>query len=45
LRITGIINNVFRQKKIGIKLYNAIALPSLFAAVKTGQLKQEIQEE
>jgi hypothetical protein len=29
LRITGIINNVFRPKKTKIKLYNTLALPTL----------------
>jgi hypothetical protein len=29
LKITGIINNVFRLKKARIKLYNTLALPTL----------------
>jgi hypothetical protein len=29
VKITGIINNVFRPKKTRIKLYNTLALPTL----------------
>jgi hypothetical protein len=29
LKITGVINNVFRPKKIRIKLYNTLSLPTL----------------
>jgi hypothetical protein len=42
LKITGIINNLFKPKKTlkntRIKLYNTLA-------VKTGPLKQEMQQE
>jgi hypothetical protein len=30
LRITGIINSVFRPKKTRMQLYNTLALPTLF---------------
>jgi hypothetical protein len=51
LKITGILNNVFRQqkslKKTGIKLYNTIDWPShcCYMVVKLGLLKQGTPEE
>jgi hypothetical protein len=49
LKITGIINNVFRPKKTikktRIKLYNSLALPTLLYGSETGPLKQEMQQE
>ena len=49
LKIIGIINDMFRPltafKKMRIKLYNTLALPSMLHGSKNGPLKQEIQEE
>jgi hypothetical protein len=49
LKITGIINNLFRPQKTlkerRIKLYNTLALPTFYKAVKFGPLQQETQEE
>jgi hypothetical protein len=39
LRITGIINNVFRPKKTRIKLYNTLALPALFYGSESWTIK------
>jgi hypothetical protein len=49
LKITGIINNVFRpqrtSKKTRIKLHNTIAFQLCYTALKFGPLKQETQED
>jgi len=49
LKITGILNNVFRPqitlKKTTIKLHNTLALPVLYMAAKVGLLKQGTAEE
>jgi hypothetical protein len=39
LKITGIINNVFRPQKIRIKLYNTLALPALLYGSENGTIK------
>jgi hypothetical protein len=49
LKITGIINNVFRQQKplkeTRVKLYNTLALQFCYMAVQLGLLKQGTPEE
>jgi hypothetical protein len=49
LKVTGIINNVFRPqetvRKTRIKLYNTLALPALLYDSETLTIKQETQEE
>jgi uncharacterized membrane protein YpjA len=45
LKTTDIVNNVFGPKKTRIKLYNILALPIFYTAVKIGPLKQEMQQE
>jgi len=49
LKITGILNNVFRPqkplKKTRIKLHNTLALPVLLYGSETGLLKQVTPEE
>jgi hypothetical protein len=39
LKITGIINNVFRPKKTRIKLYNMLALPTLLYGSENWTIK------
>ena len=49
LKITGILNNVFRPqktlKKTRIKLYNTLAVQFCYMAAKRGLLKQGMPEE
>jgi len=49
LKITGILNNVFRPqkslKKTKLKLHNTLALPVLLYGSETGLLKQVTAEE
>jgi len=49
LKITGILNNVFRPqktlKKTRIKLYNTLAVQFCYMAAKRGLLKQGTAEE
>jgi hypothetical protein len=49
LKITAILNNVFRSqktlKKTGIKLYNTLALMFCYVAAKLGLLKRGATEE
>jgi hypothetical protein len=49
LKITGIINNVFKPHKTlmktRIKLYNTLALPTLLYGSENWTAKQEMQEE
>ena len=49
LKITGILNNVFRPQKTlnktRIKLYNTLALPMFYMVAKLGLLKQGMPEE
>jgi hypothetical protein len=39
MKITGIINNVFRSKKTRIKLYNMVALPTLLYSSENWTIK------
>jgi len=49
LKITGIVNSVFRPQKTSkntrIKLHSTLAPPAFYAVLKIGPSKQEPQEE